>query len=671
MLKQHYLCGVLAALSGAPALFAQTKPTLWVQTNGTIGTNATSNCDVIKMITATTNLGVDRSGNEAARYQSAYDDGVATADDACNEILGRANPSERVAIHFYAFGYGGRYGDPGDGLANGYDPAPTMGFHVDDRLSPTCGSGPYFQMTPWLDHSKAECIAWMKGFCKQYRTRQIADPTIPNPEHFSYDFELGIGVGAFNDVPMWAAYADCLLSDDRSGANSAVKDKWRYLPLGLGEGKTLAQSYREAGRRFDGQGSDTTLPLSSGNPNPSAISSASPYVQQLFISWFNGVYSTAYADVLDAAARPVAAAYFPGCTFGNFNYATTDGQSDASLPPYEDNSPFDDRLFDYNPSVPIFGTSGYRLLYDTLTGWNNFAQNTAGAVDSPAFYNLLPEAGFVDISESILDQFFVFMRGQLDAINFSWDGTRRHNVIPWIYGKPNMETAVYDEWGLSTVIDDNWYRDVFAVGRCKGVKDYLYFQPGDSISNGDKAAIDTVMGDVWKTSPGCATADIGTITSSGTALEVLSESDAVTLDVASTTFGGTQVAACTVRFKIKSGFNPAKLKIVVEAHTTYNDNSVPTVAHEIDLAARPYDVANNTNWGPDFVAINASTVSPTIGSVVLDPAADFIVPANSGGVCSANGEQEFWIWIGSQTHGGFTPKAFTLHIDNIQVYGYD
>lgn len=672
MLNQKYLCGALAALSGAPVLFAQTKPTLWVQTNDTISTNATSNCDVIKMITATTHRGIVRTGSEDARYQSAFDDGVAAADDACDEILGRTNPSERVAIHFYAFGAGSRYGDPYDDNANYWDQAPTLGFHVDDRLTPTCSSGPHFQMTPWLDHSKAEASAWMKGFCQQYRARQIASPTIPNPEHFSFDNEAGVGVGNLNSGEMttWATYIDCLMSDDRSGANSAVANKWRYLPGNLGERRTLAQSYKDARVRYDGQSSDTVLPLSSGNPNPSAITSASPLVQQLFASWVNGLFGSLQSEVLDAAVRPVANAYFPGCTFGNFGYATADGGVEAQLLPYIENSAFDERQF-CNTGSTLYGTSGRRLMYDTVSGWGNVRFNNAASADSPVFYGLGPCSGFVRTNESILDQYFVFMRAQLDAINFSWDRTRRHHIIPWIYGKPNMQADISTTWSLTNVIDDNWYRDVYAVGRAKGVKDYLYFQPDDAISSGDKSAIDTVMGDVWKTSASCVVASLGSITSSGSASQAVAESDAVTLDMSSVLFQGIHVANCVVQFKVKSGFNPAKLKIVVEAHATYSDNSTPAAVDEIVFAARPFRTTDSTYFAHYAAGIAASTTNPTVGSVVATPAAHFIVAANSGGACSANGEQEIWIWLGAQNQGGYPAKAFNMHVDNVQVYGYD
>lgn len=651
------------AASTAPSL-GQSKPTLWVQMDNsyTISTATTTSCDVIKMWIPVLNRAIDRTGSEDDQFQSALADGIATADAMCTAIA--ATPPARLAIHLNGFGAGGRYGDPDDANANYWDAAPTLIFHPADQLG-SCSDGPYFRQTPWPEHAKSECGAWMKGFCQKFKARQALDPTIPTPEHISFDCEAGLGGGSLlsGTLTTWTTYMGCLMSDPRSGASSSTASQWRYLPGNLGEHKTLAQSYRDARIRYDGDSSDTTLPLSSGAPDPSAVMSASSGVQRLFITWLNGMWTSVRSEVLDAAVRPALDAYFPGCTFGNYNDMNADGLVNAATPPYVYDSPFGLHYFANNPYVPIAGTSGYRLAYDNYSGWNNCRASNLASVDSPTFYGLNGASGWVTPSEDYDTEYLRYFGGQLDAINFSNDQTRRHRVIPWIAGGP-----ILTGWGLT--VTNNWYRDLFSLGRVKGVKDYLYFQPSPSINSTDKGAIDAVMKDVWGPTIGCVSANMGSIITTTDNIKAISESDAVHLDVSSVYFYGVYAANFIVKFKVPASYSPAKIKIVVEGYTTFDDSSTPTGTDDTVIAARPYRTTDSTFFGHFATVFGGTTPVPTSGSVVADPGSNFIVPSSTSGVCSSSGD-EIWIFVGAQTQGGHTPKAFTLHIDHLRVYGYE
>jgi hypothetical protein len=657
----------LLAWAAAPALaIGQTKPTLWVQMDYSysISTASSSNCDVIKMAIPVLNRGIVRSGSEDDQFQSALADGIATANALCTVIAGA--PPARLAIHLNGFGAGGRYGDTADSNANYWDQAPTLTYHPGDRLASSCSSGPQFQQTPWPDHARAECSAWMKGFCQKFKQRQAADSTIPTPEHISFDCEASPGAGnyLYDSLSLWTTYMDCLMSDHRSGADSSYSTIWRYIPGNLGERKTLAQSYKDARVRYDGESSDTTLPLTSGGaPDPATVMSSSGLVQRLFVTWLNGMWLSVRSDVLDSAVRPALAAYFPGCTFGNYNDMTADGMVDAAEPPYVYASPFGDHLFNNDWWALINGTSGYRFSYDNYSGWNNLRTNNLASIDSPSFYSLNSPSGWVSTTEDYNTEYLRYMGGQLDAINFSADQTRRHHIIPWIAGKP-----ILTGWGFT--VDDNWYRDLFALGRAKGVKDYLYFQPNPSICSTEKADINTLMGDVWGPTIGCVTANLGTILNSGDLVKPLAESDAVHLNVSSTYFSGVYAANFIVKLKVPSGFSPSKIKIAVEGYTTFDDSSSPSGTDDTVIAARPYRTTDSTFFGHFATVFGGTTPVPTWGSVAADPGSNFIVSSSTSGVCSSTGN-EVWILVGAQTQSGHTPKAFTLHVDHVQVYGYE
>ena len=653
----------VSVIAGIAAMApAQTKPTIWVGTDHSVSTTTTTNCDVVRMVVPFLTLNISRSGSEQDRFQSAYDDGVATAEAVCDTI--HDEPPARLALHFFGWGAGGRHDDPDDVNSNYWENAPTVLFHPADRLTTSCSSGPHFQQTPWPDHAKAECSAWMKGFCRQFAARRKADSTIPAPEHFSFDMEAGLGGGnyLYDTLVAWTTYIDCLMSDPRSGASSSDVALWRYLPGNLGEQKTLAQSYREAKIRYDGESSDTVLPLSSGNPDPSAIMSASGLEQRLFITWLNGMWVSVASDVMDTAVRPVAEAYFPGCTFGNYNFLNADGGVSATAQPYVYNSPFGDHLFNNNWWQVIDGTSGYRLAYDNYGGWNNRATSNLLSVDSPSFYPMAAVSGWVSTTEDFNTEYWRFMGGQLDAINSSNDGVHRHRIIPWMIGQQEA-----DDWGFT--FNDNWYRDTYALGRSKGVKDWLLFEPGHALCCSRVQAIDQIMGDVWGPKIGCVVENMGTF-STGNPVALLSESDGENLHVPSIYFSGVYAANFIVKFKVPTGFSPDKIKVAYEAYTTFDDSSSPTTTYDTVTAARIYRTTDSNFFHSHAVVIGGTTPVPSAGSFVADPASDFTVSTSTSGVCST-ASPEVWIFIGAQTQGGFTPKAFTLHVDHVMVYGFE
>lgn len=664
MNRWQSMSAVVLVASISPVAMGQIKPTLWA--GGPVSSATTTHCDIVQMFVGLTPRTIVRSGTEAAQYASALNDGIAAADAACDDIQTAA--ATRVGLVMNGFGQGGLYGYNSD--LTYWDAAPSLVYHPADRLA-SCSGVTGFLPTPWTDHAVAECSAWMKGFCTQYRARQIdaiktSSTPIPDPEILAFDCENVPNMGnTLNDsVTIWSAFMGCLMADHRSGADASYVSQWRYLPGNqLGERKTLAQSYRDARVRYDGHSTDTTLPLTSGgDPDPAAITTSSAAeIKWLFATWINGMYTTVRTQVLDLAVRHVLDGYFPACKFSNFTDSTGDGLVDAARPPYVYNSPFNAH---YNcGSVLLQGTSGYRLCYETSGGWGNIAVNNLGNTDAPCFYGFGSCSGWVTSPEVYRDEFFRFFNGQLDAINFSSGGTRRGHVIPYLAGIPFMTDS-------GVTIDANWHRDLFALGRAKGVRDYMYFQPTPTLSIGDKAILDASMGDAWAATIGCVTPNMGTILTTTDNAKALAETDANMLDVSSIYFYGSYCSNFYVKFKVPTGYSPDKIKIVIETNVTFDDASTPSGTDDVVIAIRPYRTTDSTFFGHFANVWGGTTPSPAWNFLVADPGSDFVVPASTSGVCSSTGGDEIWVLVSAQTQGGHTPKEFTLHVDHLHVYGY-
>lgn len=237
---------------------------------------------------------------------------------------------------------------------------------------------------------------WMNQFVTQYKARQAANPSLPDPARFLFDTEAII---ARPPSPNAIRILEHL-------ANVNQNPEYWTVRLVPGTGKTLAQLYAEA-RLLNPQWPANIL---------DGIDSAADHQAQTFpgiMVWWEQQMHQVADYVMDISAYQPLRAAFPNTRVGNYDHLNCDGAFERTgwmeerVPGYttdwypRDRSSMDPNLVDRFPRIDLHKQWGYYFFRDQPASppanhmpvfYDGYKKSTRGQLDSPYLYGI-PNAG--------------------------------------------------------------------------------------------------------------------------------------------------------------------------------------------------------------------------------------------------------------------------------------
>ncbi|MGH7131702.1 MAG: GC-type dockerin domain-anchored protein [Phycisphaerales bacterium] len=414
---------VLALLAAGAARAQEDVPRFWceAQQEPVRGT-AAADPRFVRIVRVDIGRGFGQSG----MTQCSPLTGTETATVVCNQIEARLATGElaagKIAVMLIRLGEGTPW-------ETCYHNNVHLIYHPDDALPPgTLSADPAARFnTPWTFHGVDETLLWYTAFIDEYQARRLANPNLPPPDRFIYDNEAVLGITYCHNSPP-GPDDNCTVGFGEFFA--ALQNDPRYSTeiisgtlSSTANAATLRDLFEEA--NLPATDPSTWLFLTAEN--------------QQFGHWYSRIASQVLTSTMDITAFQPANGTW-GALSGNYTYWNADGATDPALPPFVARN--------WNIYDPR----------DTNHTWQSSALNSNAHLQMPVLYG--PFGFNPDLGYPLAESALYLARYQLDTILHSGTGVDPAKTMPFI----DMYLYWYN--------DPGHYRDIVALSRAKGVKEY-------------------------------------------------------------------------------------------------------------------------------------------------------------------------------------------------------